>query len=520
MSISAISFPQRAKRLVSIATGLFVALGLAVTPAYASAATSYTGTPSSDKFVVISDSSYQELAVNLTGTTTDGASNMLMFNPGINSIVGSSFDYLNQQVIILGESYAGDLVMYKMPLASRSSTNISMSGTTLVRSSSNIPKAVGYSYRLVVDDFGAAYLSAGNGSSPREISTVNLDTGVVSASPVTLTAGFLGNYCQIVWNPVVEDWFCWNVPNGGLNAVNINNGSIGAAVADNNSWGGLEAPAFDSSGNLWGKGFNEIQSLEIAGGATSDNPFSHGSYSPLNSFHFPTVIRLRVTWPSDPTGFTATAGDGSVDLSWTAPADGGAAITDYVIEKRETGGSNWLTVADGTSTATAYTVTGLTNGTSYDFRVSARNRVGTGATSIEVAATPAGASNGGGSGGGSNSGGEGSQSGTGNSDSKTLNKSVLFTSGSLALTNSAKKSIRAIVKKAGKNAKYTITGTAGVTAGVPKAYISNLAKLRAKAVKTYLVKLGVSKKNITIKTKLIKAGLSPKTKILAKYTVA
>ena len=109
---------------------------------------------------------------------------------------------------------------------------------------------------------------------------------------------------------------------------------------------------------------------------------------------------------------------------------------------------------------------------------------------------------------------------TGSSISKSFKKSVAFTSGSRVLSKSTKSAIKAAVKKAGKKAKFTVTGTAGLTAGVPQAYTKNLATLRAKAVKAYLVKLGVAKKNIKIKAKVLKSGVSPKTKLLAKYTVS
>jgi hypothetical protein len=51
--------------------------------------------------------------------------------------------------------------------------------------------------------------------------------------------------------------------------------------------------------------------------------------------------------------------------------------------------ATWSTFAHGT-TATTATVTGLTNGTLYYFRVAAINAVGTGAYSVSVTATPAG----------------------------------------------------------------------------------------------------------------------------------
>jgi hypothetical protein len=78
---------------------------------------------------------------------------------------------------------------------------------------------------------------------------------------------------------------------------------------------------------------------------------------------------------------TGTAGDGNVSLTWTAPAsDGGAAISDYLVEY-STDGHSWTTFADGTSALTSATVTGLTNSTSYRFRVTARNSVADGVVS-------------------------------------------------------------------------------------------------------------------------------------------
>ncbi len=94
--------------------------------------------------------------------------------------------------------------------------------------------------------------------------------------------------------------------------------------------------------------------------------------------------------PAAPTGLNATAGDTQASLSWTAPfSDGGAAITDYLIEYSSDGGGTWSTFIHAASTATTATVTGLTNGTSYMFRVSAINSVGTGAVSSTASATPA-----------------------------------------------------------------------------------------------------------------------------------
>lgn len=95
------------------------------------------------------------------------------------------------------------------------------------------------------------------------------------------------------------------------------------------------------------------------------------------------------TTPSAPTSLTATFGDEDVDLAWNAPlSTGGAAVTDYHIEYRESGAGAWSTFADGTSTTRSVTITGLTNGTAYQFRVAAENASGIGAYTTPQSATP------------------------------------------------------------------------------------------------------------------------------------
>jgi hypothetical protein len=79
-----------------------------------------------------------------------------------------------------------------------------------------------------------------------------------------------------------------------------------------------------------------------------------------------------------PTGPAAVAGNGQVALSWTAPVGSGA-ITDYVVQFRtDVVGSVWQTFADGVSTTPQATVTGLTNGTRYLFRVAGATADGPG----------------------------------------------------------------------------------------------------------------------------------------------
>jgi titin len=103
---------------------------------------------------------------------------------------------------------------------------------------------------------------------------------------------------------------------------------------------------------------------------------------------FSTAVTPR-TVPGSPTSVSGIAGDAQVSLVWSVPvSDGGSVITDYVVEFND--GDSWTMFADGTSTSASATVTGLTNGQAYAFRVSAINIVGTGTVStVSTAVTPA-----------------------------------------------------------------------------------------------------------------------------------
>ena len=90
------------------------------------------------------------------------------------------------------------------------------------------------------------------------------------------------------------------------------------------------------------------------------------------------VITYSTGVAGAPTNVGGVAGDGSVGLTWTAPTITGLApITDYVVEYALASSPTvWTTFTHAASTLTSATVTGLTNGTAYIFRVSAVNSYG------------------------------------------------------------------------------------------------------------------------------------------------
>ncbi|HYM40685.1 MAG TPA: kelch repeat-containing protein [Thermoplasmata archaeon] len=91
--------------------------------------------------------------------------------------------------------------------------------------------------------------------------------------------------------------------------------------------------------------------------------------------------------PSAPQTLTATAGNGRVVLTWAAPAsNGGAAITAYKVYRGTTSGSETLLATLGS--VLTYTDSGVTNGGTYYYEVSAVNGVGESPVSNEIHATP------------------------------------------------------------------------------------------------------------------------------------
>lgn len=86
--------------------------------------------------------------------------------------------------------------------------------------------------------------------------------------------------------------------------------------------------------------------------------------------------------PAAPTNLKATAGSAQVALTWT----GSAGATSYTLYRGTASGGE--TQLKSGLTATSYTDSGLTNGTTYFYQVAAVNSAGTSAKSSEAGATP------------------------------------------------------------------------------------------------------------------------------------
>jgi len=99
-----------------------------------------------------------------------------------------------------------------------------------------------------------------------------------------------------------------------------------------------------------------------------------------------TVTPAAASSPSGPTNLSATPGTGSVTLNWTA----GSGVTSYNVYRGSSISDGEATTAVATvgGTATTFTDTGLKNGTTYFYFVTANNATGLSPDSNEVYTTP------------------------------------------------------------------------------------------------------------------------------------
>jgi large repetitive protein len=112
--------------------------------------------------------------------------------------------------------------------------------------------------------------------------------------------------------------------------------------------------------------------------------FKPGSAAPANNgggYFFDDIITSLPISPDAPTIETGTAGNTTAIIAFTAPVNnGGSVITGYT--------ASCGAGTDGTGTSSPLTVTGLTNGTSYNCSVITTNAVGDSPASATVSVTP------------------------------------------------------------------------------------------------------------------------------------
>jgi fibronectin type 3 domain-containing protein len=186
-----------------------------------------------------------------------------------------------------------------------------------------------------------------------------------------------------------------------------------AAVAIPPVPSGLQAAAGDTQISLTWNASNGATSYNVKRSTTSGGPYTTVASPPATSFtntaltdatkYFYVVSAVNsagesansaevnatptapVAPPAAPAGLMATPGNAQIILRWTASAG----ATSYHLKRGTTSGGPYTQVA--TPVATTFTDTGLTNGATYYYVVSALNTAGESANSAQASATPAAA---------------------------------------------------------------------------------------------------------------------------------
>ena len=163
--------------------------------------------------------------------------------------------------------------------------------------------------------------------------------------------------------------------------------------------GGSEIKSYTIKRGTDGSTFDTIVSTTISGSDTSylDNGLS------INTKYYYQIYAVNeigtsdssntaydTTWnvPSVPLSLTGKATSSTqITLDWTEPEnDGGSPVTDYIIKYKLDDGVNWNTFAHPRSTVTNIKITGVDNAKPYQFKVAAKNSVGVGPYTGDLAA--------------------------------------------------------------------------------------------------------------------------------------
>lgn len=159
----------------------------------------------------------------------------------------------------------------------------------------------------------------------------------------------------------------WTAPNDGGSPITgylieKNDGTVWSTVTANTN---STATTYTATGLTNGTSYTFRITAINANGSSAAPSSSSNSVTPASL-------------PGTPSGLSAIHGNGQVTLAWT-PGSSSAALTGHFVEISSDGGANWTTaIADTGSAAGSATITGLTNGNPYVFRVSGISSAGTG----------------------------------------------------------------------------------------------------------------------------------------------
>lgn len=162
---------------------------------------------------------------------------------------------------------------------------------------------------------------------------------------------------------------------------------ITASTTAANAWPFALAQAINAANGAVRVGVLNAQNQVVpAQNATSNRVFAMTSANLVSAF----LQIVPGAVPTAPTGLGAVPGDGQVQLTWNAVSG----ATGYNVKRSTTNGGPYSNVNTTPVTATTFTNTGLTNGATYYYVITAVNASGESPVSTQVSATPQAANGG------------------------------------------------------------------------------------------------------------------------------
>jgi chitin-binding protein len=297
----------------------------------------------------------------------------IALNPNVTTFTGSGSIQLN------GSGSTGSNLSYTWSVDSENPSLYSITNPMAANATLNlgVPQASGnVTVNLLVTSGSSSDSETRTILHQPAVSNQWFDLGALTSTPITLVVGDRVNVRTV--NSTGQDAYWPTTP---ITITSSNTGSTQWPVSLGNAVNAL-------NGNVRIGVLNTgNNTVTPAANATSNRVYSLTSANITSAF-------LQVTpgnVPPAPTGLTAAAGNAQVSLSWSAASG----ATGYNVKRSTTNGGPYSNVATNV-TGTSYVNTGLTNGTTYYYVVTAVNASGESPVSTQASGTPTGTGDNGG----------------------------------------------------------------------------------------------------------------------------